>query len=145
MIINKSFKRIGDTSDCVSGPFVAALMEREPIHQHTTPEAKEEAFRRYFEGFTRYEYVVLDDAREIQAIMVIIDHFDCELGQQILCPTMAYSLKPGLLFGAYRWLYELARHHGIQWVMTTKTDGYTQTVTRKQIKTSSLEPNPSAL
>lgn len=133
MIIKKEFKRIGDASNCVSASFVAALMEREPIHQHTTAEAKEEAFRRYFEGFTRYEYTVRNDDCELQAIMVIIDQFDCELGQQILCPTMAYSLKPGLLFGAYRWLYELAKHHGIHWIMTTKTHGYTQTVTRKKV------------
>ena len=133
MIIRKEFKRIGDASNCVSAPFVAALMQREPIHQHTTPEAKAEAFRRYFEGFTRYEYTVCNEHGDLLAIMVIIDQFDCELGHQILCPTMAYSLKPGLLFGAYRWLYELAKYHGIHWIMTTKTDGYTQTVTRKKV------------
>lgn len=133
MIFKKEFKRIGETTSCVTESFVKALMKKEVIHQHCSAEAKESHFRAYFEGFTRYEYTVIDDEGELQAIMVIIDHFDCELGQQILCPTMAYSLKPGLLFNAYRWLYELAKHHGIEWIMTTKTDGYIQTVKRKKI------------
>lgn len=123
-MIVKKMLRSGDATLCVSKPFVAAIVEREPIHQHSSVEAMESRYRAYFEGLDRYEYVVTDEHGELQAIMVVIADIDIHLGQWCLLPTMAYSLKPGLLFGAYRWLYEIARKHDIQWILRTKTDGY---------------------
>ncbi len=124
MIIKKEVKRIGELTSCVTSDLVQAIQEREPIHQHCSAEEMEKRFKDYFEGLDRYEYTVTSEDGKLLAIMVVIADVDMHLGQWCLCPTMAYSLQPGLLFGAYRWLYELAKQHDIEWILRTKTKGY---------------------
>lgn len=133
MIVNKVLKKAGEPTECVSTAFVEALIEREPIHQHSSVEATESRFRAYFEGLERYEYTVKDSEGNLKAIMVICADFDIHLGQMCLVPTMAYSLESGLLFGAYRFLYSLARAVGINWIRKSKTKDYKITVEYKNV------------
>ena len=132
MDVKIMFKNVNDKTDCVTPEFVHELMQREPIHQHTTLNDKINDFTTYFESMPRYEYTV-KDGNKLIAIMVITDHYDQELGQRILTPITAYSTRTGALFGGYRELYRIAKHHGINWLMLSKTDGYKQVWERKKI------------
>ncbi|ELO4930471.1 hypothetical protein QUR06_000268 [Escherichia coli] len=124
MIFKKEFKEVGSPTNCTDLDFVQAIQEREPIHQHCTDQEMKDRYTQYFEMLERYEYSVRDNDGKLLAIMVVSADFDLHLGQLCLVPTMAYSLKAGLLYGAYKWFYSLPRETGIKWIRTSKTKGY---------------------
>ena len=66
--------------------------------------------------------------------MVIKDDFDYHLGSVCLAVEMACSFCPGALREAYRWLRSLAKHHGIEWIRYTKTEGYKISMYHKRVK-----------
>lgn len=126
--------KVGESTACADLDFCKAVQEMLPIWRHTTAEKMQERMKRLFESNNRFEYVVKDDEGKTQAIMVITcDDDEAHIGANVLVPEMACSLQPGLLVGAYRWLYSLAREHGIEWIKTTKTEDHTITQTYKKL------------
>lgn len=135
MIINKSFLKLGDATTCGDLDFMASVGERLSLFSHTSAEAIQERMIQLFESNYRYEYTVRDDNGKLQALMVIsCDDLDYHVGKPVLVVEMACSLSDGLLTCAYRWVLELAKHHNIEWVRYTRTEGNTITCKYKQLK-----------
>ncbi|MCS5737183.1 hypothetical protein, partial [Herbiconiux daphne] len=122
MKISKQFKEVGEPTDCADLDFCKAVQDMLPIWRHTSPEKMQDRMQRLFESQNRFEFHAIDDEGRTAAIMVITcDDEEAHIGEPVLIPVMACSLQPGLLTGAYRWLFQIAREYGINWIYTTKT------------------------
>lgn len=138
MKVTKQFLEVGEPTTCADIEFCKEVQAMLPIWRHTTPEQMKDRMTRLFESNNRFEYHAIDDEGRTLAIMVITcDDDEAHIGAPVLIPQMACSLVPGLLTGAYRWLYQIAREYGIDWVLTSKTENHTITTTYKNISKNS--------
>lgn len=135
MIINKTFLNVGDPTTCGDLDFMQQVHDNLELFSHKSAEHIQERMIQLFESNHRYEYTVRSDEGKLLALMVIVaDDLDLHCGEVCLVVEMACSFKAGALSGAYRWLRELARHHGINWIRYTRTDGNRITMDYKKIK-----------
>ncbi|EEL9457992.1 hypothetical protein FV395_23335 [Salmonella enterica] len=138
-MIIKEFKNPGEPTRCASLQFMTDARNKLPLYQHTTAEELQARMKADFEKHPRFEYLVTDDAGRDVAIMVIVsDQCDIDLGQPTLQPLIACSLEDGKghLTAAYRWLFDLAKVYGVNWLILTKTEGHRKTFDYRQIKKS---------
>ncbi|EHX9244018.1 hypothetical protein K3712_000548 [Escherichia coli] len=116
----------GDPTLCTPLDFVTAVRKTSPKHQHTTAEQMQERYTIHFESMPRYEYRVLEDGKLIAIMVFTCVDQEVETGGRMFYPTIVQSLKPGVLSGGYRWLFELAKKHNADFVLITKSKGYSQ-------------------
>lgn len=125
----------GDTSHCTDLDFMESVRENLTLFQHTSADDIQRRMKFLFESNYHYEYTVRSDDGKLQALMVICaDDLDYHIGKPVLVVEMACSLSGGLLTGGYRWVRELARRHGLEWIRYTRTDGDTVTCKYKKLE-----------
>lgn len=130
----------GDTTTCVDLDFMEAVRDKLTLFQHTDAVDIQRRMKQLFENNYHYEYTVRNSDGKLQALMVIsADDLDYHVGKPCLVVEMACSLSDGLLQGGYRWVLELAKHHGLEWIRYTRTDGDTVTCKYKKIRVDPLK------
>ncbi|HID4300466.1 TPA: hypothetical protein ACXEZB_004388 [Escherichia coli] len=56
----------------------------------------------------RFEYLAIDDAGKLRAMMVIYPHYDPHWGDHLFT-RFSFSAEPGALSGGYRWMKDIAK------------------------------------
>ncbi|HDU5574521.1 TPA: hypothetical protein RFV54_001054 [Klebsiella aerogenes] len=124
--IKSALLKPGDTTLCTPLDFVQSVRESSPLHQHTTAEEMQQRYTEYFESLWRFEYRVIDDGKLLAMMVITAQDKELETGKTVMFPTIAHSLKPGLLAGGYRWLFQLAKETQPDFIIITKSNGYEQ-------------------
>lgn len=124
--IKSALLKPGDATLCTPLDFVKKVRESSPLHQHTTAEQMQRRYQEYFESLYRFEYRVLDGGELIAMMVITAEDQELETGGVVMFPTIAHSLKPGLLSGGYRWLFQLAKETKPDFIIITKSKGYEQ-------------------
>lgn len=124
--IKSELLKPGDPSLCAPLEFVQAVQATSPLHQHTTAEQMQRRYQEYFERLYRFEYRVIENGKLLAMMVITAEDQELETGKTVMFPTIAHSLKPGLLSGGYRWLFQLAKQHKPDFVLLTKSNGYKQ-------------------
>ncbi|EDH7741219.1 hypothetical protein CB599_11705 [Salmonella enterica subsp. enterica serovar Adjame] len=124
--IKSELLKPGDPTLCAPLEFVQAVQQTSPLHQHTTAEQMQRRYTDYFESLYRFEYRVIDNGRLLAMMVITAEDQELETGGIVMFPTIAHSLKPGLLTGGYRWLFQLAKEHQPDFILITKSNGYEQ-------------------
>ncbi|MGG7954777.1 hypothetical protein PGN61_20955 [Klebsiella aerogenes] len=139
-IFKSDLMKPGDTTTCVDLDFMEAVRDKLTLFQHTDAIDIQRRMKQLFENNYHYEYTVRNSDGKLQALMVIsADDLDYHVGKPCLVVEMACSLSDGLLQGGYRWVLELAKHHGLEWIRYTRTDGDTVTCKYKKIRVDPLK------
>lgn len=125
MIINKAFLKVGEPTTCGDLDFMQQVHDNLELFSHKPAEHIQERMIQLFESNHRYEYTARDsNTGKLLALMVITaDDNDYHCGDVCLVVEMACSFQPGILSAGYRWVRELAKHHGINWIRYTRTEG----------------------
>ena len=122
--IKSDLLKPSDATTCADLDFMEAVREKLTLFQHTSAVDIQRRMKQLFESNYRYEYSVRDDKGILKALMVIVaDDLDYHVGKPCLVIEMACSLSDGLLGHGYRWVKELAKRHGLEWIRYTRTVG----------------------
>ncbi|EHY6648638.1 hypothetical protein K4M64_004536 [Salmonella enterica] len=120
----KLIKKAGEPTLAIPPHLVKLARDNLKIWQYTTLEETQARLKERIEELDRFEYLAIDDAGIIQAMMIITmfpqeDH----LGHDILYTKFSFSSDEGLLTNGYRWLIELAKLMKFRFIMTTRQTG----------------------
>lgn len=111
----KLFKKAGEPTHATPLNLCQSTRERLKLWQRIPVEQMQQELRQDIERLDRFEYLVTDDAGELQAMMVIDSDHNPHYGSY-LYPRYSFSAEKGLLSGGYKWINELAK--------TLKFDGF---------------------
>jgi|GEM_PF-4660335 len=124
MNVIKKFLEVGEPSSCLDLDFMEAVHERLPLFKYTSPFEIQDRMKEVFERNNRYEYSVRDDDGKLLALMVFTcDDREAHIGLPVLVAQMSFSLIPGLLTNAYRFLVQTAKDHDIRFINLPRMDG----------------------
>lgn len=115
----------GEPTACANIDFINEAAKAVTMTDHfPTPEARQAHYQRYFEMFDRWEWLNLDEEGNTIALMVLaVDPYDGHKGEPVLHDLTSNSLKPGALTAGYRYMRELAREQGINWIYLARSEG----------------------
>ncbi|EBW2292205.1 hypothetical protein DFV88_24795 [Salmonella enterica subsp. enterica serovar Newport] len=120
----KAFRKAGEPTAAVPLYLCKQTRDQLAIWQHTSLKEMGARLKRQIEEMDRYEYLAVDEAGTIKAMM-IIDWMDEEThtGGSVMFTKLAFSTEPGLLNGGYRYMLDIARNRGIDFIMTSRQVG----------------------
>jgi hypothetical protein len=130
------FLKAGEATACAPLDFVNEAAKAVTLTDHfKTPEARQQHYIRLFESVDRWEFISVDEEGKTQAVMVLcVDDYDAHKGEPVLFNMTANSLKPGLLIPGYKYMYRLAQELGINWILTSRSQGDNVSLTYKKVK-----------
>lgn len=108
-MITKLLRKAGEPTASIPLYLVEKTRQALPgMWQRLTLEETREDLRRDIEPRDRFEYLVFDDAGTLKAMMIIALDYNPHYGTY-LAPLYAFSADKGALFGAWRWMAQLAK------------------------------------
>lgn len=117
----KLFKKAGEATEGFDLMFAWTVYKGCPIYHHWNFDDFYLHYLGLIQSDDHYEYIVKDGER-IVASMCIVPIFDMHV-QNCMSIRVAYSEDPKALTSGYRWMYQLGRDLGIDWVAYTHRTG----------------------
>ncbi|EEO4819393.1 hypothetical protein G6K72_000828 [Salmonella enterica subsp. enterica serovar Rubislaw] len=114
-MIIKRFCKAGEETAAIPLYLCQQTRERLKMWQRLPVEEMREELRQDIEQLNRFEFLALDDAGTLKAMMIIDADYNPHYGSY-LYPRYAFSTDKGRLIEGYQWLKELTR--------SLKYDGY---------------------
>ncbi|EDR9150318.1 hypothetical protein BSY48_004426 [Salmonella enterica subsp. enterica serovar Agbeni] len=120
----KIFRKAGEPTAAVPLYLCKQTRDKLAIWQHTSLQEMQARLQRQITEMDRYEYLAIDEAGTIKAMM-IIDWLEDEThtGGNVVYTKLAFSTEPGLLSNGYKFMKQIGRERGCDFIMTTRQIG----------------------
>ncbi|EAQ0496837.1 hypothetical protein CTP45_07820 [Salmonella enterica] len=122
----KLFRKAGEPTAAV--PLYLCQSTRENLklwQRHKTVEKMQQELAKEIESFDRWEFLALDEAGKVKAMLIIGKHRNAHFGYHLYI-SHAFSTEAGALTPGFRWVKELAkalRCDGYKLSRQTSTEG----------------------